>query len=238
VFWLDLEIRTTDLQSRGTDSSNEKDEDDENLIDESYIDDLVCDAGEQGESNDEDDEDEDVEDDLLMPEQVRLLMPSSLGYEKCSKAGLTSLMDQEVQLREGQANDALENLRMSLAHLSLLTKHRHGAENSQRTDSRAWAEIHTAKGAVKRHVKTYNRAHQALLNLNVDKEQFLCITKEDLRVPEDVTEENRIGQKSHTLAWFWRIGGVVEKENEQDWMVECEAYLFFFPLSSGPIFCY
>lgn len=213
-----LELDTIHLQS-----SNGKLEDDDILMDESHIDDIVCEIGEQGDSDgDYEDEDEDY---LPIPEQSRLLMPSSIGYKQCSEAGLTSLMDQEIQLREGQANDALEDLRMSLAHSCLLSRSRHRALNSQRTDTRVWAEILTTKGAISRHVTRYRRAHQALLNLNADKKQFQCITQEDLRIPADVVEENRIGQRSDSLAWFWRTGGVGEKENGQDWMIECEGCL-------------
>jgi len=186
------------------------------------IGDIPLEEDDIGDAKDDDSDDDDEEDDVSSPEQVHLLMPSSLGAEECCRQGLTSLMDQEIQLREGQANDALEELRMALANLTLLLQTRRNVEHSQHTETQIWDDIQNAKGAVRRHVRSYCRAHQALINLDADKDQFLPIFEEDLRLSGDVLEENRIGQKSDTLAWFWRIGGGGEKEQQSEWMQECK----------------
>jgi hypothetical protein len=183
-----------------------------------------------GNVKDDDSDDKDEEDDVSSLEQVYLLMHSLLGAEECHRQGLTSLMDQEIQLQEGQANDALKELWM--ANLTLLLQTRQNVEHSQWTETWTWADIRTAKGAVRRHVRSYHRAHQALINLDANKDQFLPIFEEDLRLSGDVLEENRIGQKSDTLAWFWRIGGGVEKEQQSEWMQECKNS-FYFIFTSG-----
>ncbi|KAG2057811.1 hypothetical protein BDR06DRAFT_877278, partial [Suillus hirtellus] len=42
---------------------------------------------------------------------------------------------------------------------------------------------------------------------------------EDLTVSKEVTEENRHGQSSDRLAWFWRINSA-ENSQKSEWMNE------------------
>jgi hypothetical protein len=181
-------------------------------------DDLISDEG-----SDEEDENEDEEPVDQGADKVTLLMPSSLGAKQCRKQEKTSnLMRQEVELRKGQANDALENLRMSLAHKAMLYRNKLRNSKSQRMETRAWTAINETSITVKKHLRTYRRAYQALQNLEADLTQYEEITQKDLALSGDIMEENRIGQKSDQLPWFWRLGHMGAKEQESDWMQECE----------------
>ncbi|KAI6127051.1 hypothetical protein F5141DRAFT_994290, partial [Pisolithus sp. B1] len=54
----------------------------------------------------------------------------------------------------------------------------------------------------------YQRARQAILRLDPDvdtAEKYPEILPEDLAVSKEVTEENRFGQGSSKLAWFWMM---------------------------------
>ncbi|KAJ7189424.1 hypothetical protein GGX14DRAFT_383282, partial [Mycena pura] len=53
-------------------------------------------------------------------------------------------------------------------------------------------------------VKQYTQASAALRRMGMGA-QWKPITKEDLKMPGDITETNRIGQRSSVLAWFWRL---------------------------------
>jgi hypothetical protein len=56
----------------------------------------------------------------------------------------------------------------------------------------------------------YLHARSALRRLPVDQDYLDTlkdITEADMKMSGDVTEENRFGQRSDTLAWFWRQGG-------------------------------
>ncbi|KAI6042083.1 hypothetical protein EDC04DRAFT_2601224 [Pisolithus marmoratus] len=58
--------------------------------------------------------------------------------------------------------------------------------------------------------RSYQRARQALLRLDPDAnmaEKYQEILPEDLAVSKEVTEENRFGQGTSKLAWFWVIDG-------------------------------
>jgi len=51
-------------------------------------------------------------------EHVKIALPSAMGEEHLQAHGLQHLLSKEYQLRQGQANDALQGIRVSLANLS------------------------------------------------------------------------------------------------------------------------
>jgi hypothetical protein len=169
---------------------------------------------------DNDDNDEQVE----FAENLALVMPSTLSAEHCLHLGLGILMEQEIKLREGQANDALEQLRTALAVKSLLYRTTIRHRPSNKTSTRSWSAINRADAKIRKHLKTYNLARTALLNMDANVDEFKAIVKEDLKMSADVVEENRIGQRSDTMAWFWKIGPQRD-DREGTWMQECKCHL-------------
>lgn len=202
--------------------AQDKDEDEE-LFDSEVIDDDVdlTEGSEDGEEEYDSEGDEDDEGPTELAEDICLLMPSSLGAEWCRENGRAKLMEQEIKLREGQANDALEDIRVALAHRSLLVSKKLHAADSVKTTTRAWNEIRQADKIVRVHVKNYQHARQALINLHAGMTHFRQIKKADLKMSGDVTEEKRFGQRNDTLAWFWRLGGIGKREENDSWMQEC-----------------
>jgi len=53
-------------------------------------------------------------------QHMSIFMPSSLQIADIHRLGLASMASQELELRQGQAHDALEGLRLALGHKSLL----------------------------------------------------------------------------------------------------------------------
>ena len=73
---------------------------------------------------DENAEEGEYEDDLnkAFPKDLTLLMPSYIGVSCLKEVGSEDLIEGEVQLRLGQANDSLHKLRTHLDHKSILYK--------------------------------------------------------------------------------------------------------------------
>ncbi|KAI6118296.1 hypothetical protein F5141DRAFT_991568, partial [Pisolithus sp. B1] len=72
--------------------------------------------------------------------------------------------------------------------------------------TRTKKEIQKVVARINKHVRGYQRARQAILRLdpNVDMaEKYQEILPNDLAVSKEVTEENRFGQGTSKLAWFW-----------------------------------
>jgi hypothetical protein len=97
---------------------------------------------------------------------------------------------------------------------------------SQRTSQRAWANIHKHDSDARKHRNIYNHARAALIRLD-HLPEFLAtlhdITEHDMKMSGDLTEENRYGQRSDTLAWFWRLDDGLSGEDElSPRMKECK----------------
>jgi hypothetical protein len=72
-------------------------------------------------SLEEEDNNGDADDDEeSSPEKMLLVLPSSLELTDLHRFGLMNLATQELKLRKGQANDALDKLRLALGHKALL----------------------------------------------------------------------------------------------------------------------
>ena len=52
-------------------------------------------------------------------------------------------------------------------------------------------------------------------------DKYRPIHPQDLALSGDVVEEQRLGQKNDTLAWFWNIE-LTNDEERNEWMDECK----------------
>ncbi len=139
----------------------------------SFDEDMILDEGE-GEDEDEDDvasgdgdgdyldgpgEEGDDEDEVTKdPERMQVIMPSSFNCADITRLGLDNLADQELELRQGQANDALEHLRLALGEKALLWWTKVQPANTNKKCTRAWDDIKAAHRKVEKHVRSYHRA--------------------------------------------------------------------------------
>ena len=72
------------------------------------------------------------------PEHIPLQLPSTLGQHACIASGKKSLMDQEIELRTGQANDALSQIRAGLGYKSYLFKKNTALQTVTRSKLGPW----------------------------------------------------------------------------------------------------
>ncbi|KAI6094266.1 hypothetical protein EV401DRAFT_1896361 [Pisolithus croceorrhizus] len=136
----------------------------------------------------------------LASELMSIWIPSSIGAAKLTELGLHNLLKEERKLRIGQANDCLDQLRADLGNKAMLYQQNFRAANSTKEGARTKKEIQ----------KVVARARQAILRLDPDvnmAERYQEILPEDLVVSKEVTEENRVGQGTSKLAWFWVMDG-------------------------------
>jgi hypothetical protein len=159
-------------------------------------------------------------------EQVRLWLPSTFVRSERVQMGLGRVAEVEVELREGQANDALEALRAGLAEKSLRFRTEVKPAKSQKTMARAWDSIHRADKHIRGAVQCYCLARSALEGLGVSSDllsRYQEIQKKDLKMSRDVIEENRVGQRSSELPWFWRLDREWDKDRGE-FIKECECF--------------
>ena len=167
-------------------------------------------------------EEDEAEDLSALPESVILPLPSNIISEKVTPA-LETLMAVERALRKGQANDALEGVRIGLANKSLLLLTDVNQSSSTKQTTRAWASVRNAQTQIVFHARSYQRAWKALTTIGTAEDLLMYkkLEEKDLVVVKDITMAKRFGQGSESLAWFWRIGPSKDSVTE-DWMQECE----------------
>ncbi|KIM70529.1 hypothetical protein SCLCIDRAFT_18643 [Scleroderma citrinum Foug A] len=151
-----------------------------------------------------------------------LPLPSYIGLPHCGAWGLNCLIKQELQLHQGQANDALHEIQLSLADKAMLyrTDVRHGRNYTM--TSRTWKKVADLDATVTRHTAVYHRCRKQMVALGADSsilDQYQPLDKKDLIVSTTVTEPNARGHRHDSLAWFWTMD-IPKDTNRNDWMSE------------------
>ncbi|KAG1735761.1 hypothetical protein EDB19DRAFT_1574614, partial [Suillus lakei] len=157
-------------------------------------------------------------------EKMVLPMPSILGPEWCAGLGAAYMIHHELALQEGQANDALHNIRVHLADKAVIFHTTVRMAKSQAMSTRAWAQVHSVDRVVSINVSTYSKYWTQLANLSADDkflERYCPLLKEHLKVSMVVADPNTRGQRNNTLAWFWSMDVEGDSHNS-DWLNECE----------------
>ena len=176
----------------------------------------------EGDDFDFNEEDDEAEALSILPESVILPLPSKVLTAK-HRPALESLISVERELRKGQANDALEGLRIGLANKSLLLLTDVNQSTSTKQSTRAWSSVRNTQSQILFHAREYQRAWLALTSVGTAEDLLFYqkLQEKDLVVVKDITMAKRFGQGSETLAWFWRIGPSKDSMTGE-WMEECE----------------
>jgi hypothetical protein len=102
----------------------------------------------------------------LSPEKLKLLLPSSLGPVYSKSPNFTLLVKQELQLRIGEAKDALHELQVNLGHKAFLYWISVQNANSQKKKLREFSSTALAKATVKAQFHIYCGARKAMVCLH------------------------------------------------------------------------
>ena len=141
-------------------------------------------------------------------EHVKIALPSTLGAAELKARQLEPLLWKEYELRKGQANEALQGVRMSIANLSFeYGKKLRKIKKSKVKKTRAWAGVQSVGRVLHHHRLIYAHAVAALQKLG-DPENIVGILYKPLEVKDmkantAVADPNAAGQRNVRLAWFW-----------------------------------
>jgi hypothetical protein len=177
--------------------------------------------------SDEDNNSELLFDEEIEAEEMGFWMPSSVpcNHVMALQVGLAAFRKEELELRKGQANDCLENIRLALGHKAIIYRQHFRSADSVWTGTRSKQEALRCRLKIEKLVRSYQRARLAMEQLGMDQDSlkniYQEILPEQLTVDKEVTEENRFGQGSDKLAWFWRVNNARESQKDT-WMDECE----------------
>ncbi|PIL26690.1 hypothetical protein GSI_11217 [Ganoderma sinense ZZ0214-1] len=171
------------------------------------------------------------------PEQHPLGLPSTFGIEFLAQTGLLHLAEKERHLREGQLNDALQGIRTGIGYKSLLYRAKVRNASSYRAKLRSFDDVHVADEGVRKYVRVYQQARQAMEQLfdpdNVEDAEALAafrtrykdIRKEDLRVSTAAIESFTPRVRNEHSAWFWNVSDT-ERGEETQWIQDYRRMLW------------
>ncbi|EPS98310.1 hypothetical protein FOMPIDRAFT_59073, partial [Fomitopsis schrenkii] len=147
--------------------------------------------------------------DAIHPETIPVRLPSTLGLNTLTRRKQQELAHQELQLREGQANDALHRLREVLGMKSVVfaTDVRE-AQNSQRLSTRAWNNIQSLAKTINEHARVYTHARDAMKRLLMEDQlasRFQPLEQSDLRVITEVVDNKEPGARDKAVPWIWAV---------------------------------
>jgi hypothetical protein len=160
------------------------------------------------------------------PETICLMFPSTYGRAARGRLAMESVTEAEIQLRIGQANDALQGIRMEIGRKSFLFLNTLRVAKSKTRKTRAWDSIHKVNDSIYYHRKVYNVARKALQALDADPDilsKFKVLKPEDLEASTVISEPNARGQRNKSLAWFWSMDVQADTQDNQ-LMTECEQH--------------
>ncbi|KAG1739754.1 hypothetical protein EDB19DRAFT_1908771 [Suillus lakei] len=160
------------------------------------------------------------------PELTVIPLPSNLGVDRCRRCMAEDLIPLEMSLREGQANDALHNLRIHLCNKAILFRTTVRQAKSQALKTRAWSQVTSVQQAVSLHASIYTKTRKQMMQLEPGQDQiqkYKPLLREQLKISTAVGDPNARGQRNESLAWFWSVevdlGGSDHSWNEEFYRV-------------------
>jgi hypothetical protein len=184
------------------------------------------------EFSDSDDDDDEERDNVFVTEtkdpgvaeQLPLLLPSNLGLEVCQQHGYAGFVSKEKTLSVGQANDALQGLRLSLSHKAVIFREGVRIARTKTRKTRAWDQVLMVDVNVQHHARLYRRSREALICLGAteaDLQRYQILQKEHLSVTSARIDPSLRGQRDSSLPWFWTMD--IKKDTDTaNGMAECE----------------
>jgi hypothetical protein len=145
------------------------------------------------------------------PEEQVLFLPSDFPDAKLRhQFNMDHLASIEIQLREGEAYDAIRDVRLAVKHINGLTYQKQMGIRHSGPNTRAKEMIDDVKRKRDGHIDKYDAARQAMINLGCtrvgDKDEFPKLTVADAAMPH-TERPHALGDGSKSMAMIWRVGG-------------------------------
>ena len=162
----------------------------------------------------------------LSAEDQPIRLPSSFGREACLGT-LQPHARVEFDLRKGQANDALHNIRLHVAEKSFLygvgvRKGTTSVNLGHRGRQKAFNQVHVLDAKIRQQARIYDHARKAMETLGMspeDQQKYPKLLKGDTKASTAVVDFNARGQRNESLSWIWRTHHIVTQESPL--MSEC-----------------
>jgi len=203
----------------------------EDAVDEIYEKDVVVLDEDVSEAEGEDEYDVVIT--MADPENQVLPFPSAVPNEwwtvehRDRWAIIGDLRDAELELRQGHAADALDQVRTAVIHLSWEYKNTVRRSTSVVQKTRAWGKIKLLNSALRLQRRVYNHNRVVMIGIGDGTDvgdKFPFLDADDCIASTTITNLNSAGQSSNRLTWLWQssahwqgpIGSEAEHETKYE----------------------
>ena len=166
------------------------------------------------------------------PECFLLAMPSNLGERICRDRRLEVAVKAEMQLREGQMNDALQGVRLAIGKKAFIFQAHVRSARSKKIKTRAYTLVQSMDTTLRYHAQLYRRARTAVQSLGATVEflnKFQSLEPDDLKTSTTFLNSSVGGMKHRHLSWVWYLD--VEGDSVDDnVMKECKCSVIYWVL--------
>ncbi|KAJ7466564.1 hypothetical protein B0H11DRAFT_1733162 [Mycena galericulata] len=144
--------------------------------------------------------------DVEKPEKEALFLPSEFNSATRADLNLDALAHVEYTLRQGQAYDALGELRSAIRTLNVNVGFKKASLHGTSSNTRAQDYLKTLANNVQITGSSYRRARKALVQLGLpeDDDSLQPLLREHLRGKDGKAQA--AGQVKESDPWFWRVG--------------------------------
>ena len=133
-----------------------------------------------------------------------------------------------MELRKGQAEDRLAELRVLLAWKSAIFRTKVRPAGSYNARTRAWAEVRSIAAAVQRNARAYELARKTMWKCSDEASEegkairqcFQPLTKHDLKVSTEYILPEIRGARNTAQSWIWNSGATKDIQDNA-WLEEC-----------------
>ena len=139
---------------------------------------------------------------------------------------IASLRTIEFSIRQGHGDDALDQVRDAVIHLSWQFKNKVRTAQSVATKTRAWDKVKLLNGIWNLQRRIYN--HNRIVMMRIGDRtaialQYPFLELEDCKISTKISNPNSAGQSSDRLPWFWSSSSRVAETDrtENDYQNEC-----------------
>lgn len=155
---------------------------------------------------------------------IHIDLPSSHDPHSRAHASLADAIRIETQLRQGQANDALDDLRAHLVTSYTFHQQRKKATGQKAKTREDWRIKHKRQ-AIARAAETYRRVRVALVDLGLDarilKEDYRVLKKADVQPFVVFIDKEKPGYSKKPHSWIWGDLAFVDKTKDiEDYVAE------------------
>jgi hypothetical protein len=168
------------------------------------------------------------------PESLKIALPSAVPVHYPLRLLLTRIMEKELELRKGHANDCLAAIRRSIGQEAFQFKKILRPAKAKVHRTRAHSAIQSIHRDLVLQCRLYKRTRKSMFCLNMDlptlHSHYKELTVDDVKVSSAISDPNIPGSTQTGLSWIWTTHqGVISTDNHltdnhltDNHLTECE----------------